>query len=122
MDDKLYHYRARVLRVVDGDTVDVMLDLGLSTFVRERIRLKDIDTPEIFGMKKESEEFQRGMAAKEFVSERIADKHVWVKTHKDKTGKYGRYLGEIFFQDDGGRHVSIGKLLLEEGLADLFEG
>jgi len=120
MDDKLYHYRAKVTRVVDGDTIDVMFDLGMNTFVRERVRLKDIDTPEIFGMKKESEEFQRGMAAKAFVSERLLDKSVWVKTHKDKTGKYGRYLAEVFFQDDGGKHVSVGKLLLEEGLADKY--
>jgi micrococcal nuclease len=121
MDAHLYWYRGKVLRVVDGDTMDVEFDLGLNTFVRERVRLYGIDTPEIFGMKKESEEFQRGMAAKAFVEERLAAKPVWIHTFKDKTGKYGRYLADVFFQDAEGKHVSISQLLLEDGLADKEE-
>lgn len=118
MDDKLFWYLGRVLRVVDGDTVDIEFDLGMNTFVRERVRLLGIDTPEIFGMKKESEEFKRGMEAKEFVEERLLDKFVWVHTYKDRTGKYGRYLADIFFQDDTGKHVNIATLLLEDNLAE----
>ncbi len=121
MDDKLYHYRARVTCVVDGDTVDVMFDMGLDTFGKRRLQLKGIDAPKILWMKEESEEFQRGMAAREFVRERVIDKQVWVKTYKDKTGKYGRYLGDVFFQDEDGKHVNISTLLLEEGLADKYE-
>jgi len=121
MDDKLYHYRGEVTRVVDGDTVDIVFDLGLNNFTKRRIRLYGIDTPEIFGLRKESEEYQRGMEAKEFVSERVLGKRVWVKTHKDRTGKYGRYLADIFIQDKDGKHVSIGKLLLEEGLAEEYK-
>jgi len=121
MDDKLYHYRGEVTNVVDGDTVDIMFDLGLNIFVKQRIRLYGIDTPEIFGLRKESEEYQRGIEAKEFVSERVLNKRVWIKTHKDKTGKYGRYLADIFIQDENGKHASVGKLLLEEGLAKEYE-
>lgn len=122
MNEKLYWYQGRVRRVVDGDTVDMEFDLGLNTFVRERIRLKGIDTPEIFGMKKESEEFQRGMTAKEFVEERLLGKTVWIHSFKDRTGKYGRYIADVYFQDESGKHVSIGQLLLEDGLASVYEG
>lgn len=121
MNDKLYWYRGKVLRVVDGDTLDVEFDLGMNTFVRERVRLFGLDTPEIFGMKKESEEFKRGMEAKAFVEERVMGKVIWVHTYKDKTGKYGRYLADIFFQDEDGKHVNVGQLLLEDGLAEKAE-
>jgi len=120
MNDKLYWYRARLLRVVDGDTLDLEIDLGLKIFVRERIRLFGIDTPEIFGIKKESEEYQRGMAAKEFVEELLKDKAIWIKTYKDKTGKFGRYLADVHIQDEEGRHVSVAKRLLDEGLANEY--
>jgi len=118
MDDKLYWYRARVLRVVDGDTLKLDIDLGLGSTRKITLRLFKVNTAEIFGVPKESEEYKRGMEAKVFVEERVLEKWVWVRTHKDKTGKYGRYLAEVFFQDDGGAHASIGKLLLEEDLAE----
>jgi len=118
MDDKLYHYRGKVLRVIDGDTLDIEFDLGLSIYAKRRIRLKGIDTPEIFGMKKESEAFQKGMEAKAFVTERLMGKPIWVQTFRDKTGKYGRYIADVFFQDGEGKHVNICQLLLEDGLAE----
>jgi micrococcal nuclease len=121
MDDKLYWYKARVVRVVDGDTVKLDVDVGLNMSRRLDVRLKDVDTPEIFGVSKESEEYAKGMAAKKFVEERLADKSVWVHTFKDRTGKFGRYIGDIFFQDEDGKHVSISKLLLEDGLAEEYK-
>lgn len=117
MDDKLFHYKAQVLRVVDGDTVKLKVDLGLASYRNITLRLYGVDTPEIFGVLKESAEYAKGMEAKQFVEERILGKIVWVCTHKDKTGKYGRYLADIFFQDSDGKHVSISKLLLEDDLA-----
>lgn len=118
MDSHLYWYKAKVLRVVDGDTIKVAVDVGLNMSRRLNIRLKDVDTPEIFGVDKESEEYARGIVAKKFVEDRLLDKIVWVHTFKDKTGKYGRYLGDVFFQDEDGKHVSISKLLLEDDLAE----
>lgn len=118
MNDKLFWYRAKVRRVVDGDTLDLEFDLGLAAYRRERVRLHGVDTPEIFGVPKESEEYARGMEAKAFVVERVEGQTVWVHTYKDKQGKYGRYLADIFFQDEEGRHVSIAKLLVEDGLAE----
>ena len=121
MDDKLFWYRARVRRVVDGDTLDLSFDLGLDAYRRERVRLYGINAPEIYGVKKESEEYARGVQAKEFVAERLDGKMVWVNTVKDETGKFGRYLAHVYFQDDSGAHVSITKLLLEDGLAEEAE-
>ena len=118
MDNHLYHYKAKVMRVIDGSTLKFEMDLGLASYRRVTLQLFQADTPEIFGVPKESEEYKRGMQAKVFVEARVLDKTVWVRTHKDKTRKYGRYLAEVFFQDEGGAHVSIGKLLLEEGLAE----
>jgi len=118
MDDKLYWYRADLLRVVDGDTVKLLLDLGLGTHRRVTLRLYGINTPEIRGVPKDSQEYENGMRAKIFVEERLTGKSLWVHTHKDRTGKYGRYLADVMFQDEDGKHVSITKLLLEDGLGE----
>ena len=122
MDTKLYWYRGIVTHIVHGDTVDVEIDLGMRMFTKQRLRLYGVDTPEIFGVDKESEEYAHGMQAKLFVEQRLLNRTVWIHTHKDKTEKYGRYLAEIFIQDDDGVHVSIGKLLLEDGLAEEYKG
>lgn len=118
MDDKLYWYKAEVLKVVDGDTIKLLVDLGLGSSRRITLRLYGINTPEVYGVPKESEEYKKGMEATVFVKERLEDKTLWIRTHKDKTGKYGRYLADVFFQDEDGKHVSITKLLLEDGLGE----
>lgn len=94
----LYIYQATCERVVDGDTLDLVIDLGLSVFVRERIRLHGLDTPETYGVPKDSEEYAAGMAAKIFVEERVLclNEPLTVKTIKDRKGKYGRYLARIY--------------------------
>jgi|GEM_PF-252870 len=92
----MYEYRARVLRTVDGDTVDLDIDLGCSVHVHERCRLYGINAPETHGVKKDSEEYRRGMTATEFLRNMIEGKEVLIRTFKDKKGKYGRYLVEIW--------------------------
>ena len=121
MDDKLFWYRAKVRRIVDGDTLDLAFDLGLDAYRHARVQLHGIKTPEIYGVKKESEQYARGMEAKEFVTERLDGKTVWVNTVKDKTGESECYLARVFFQEESGAHVSIAKLLLEDGLAEEVE-
>lgn len=110
----MYVYRATVERVVDGDTLDLNISLGFKVHVHERVRLIGVDTPETYGVKKESQEYQDGMKAKARVEELVLGQEVTIKTQKDKTGKYGRYLAEIFYGDSG---VSLGETLLIEGLA-----
>ena len=84
---------AVVDRVVDGDTLDLMVDLGFGTFKKIRVRLLGIDCPEIRGKEKVA-----GRAAREFVTRlRIqTPSRVSVKTTKYKKGKYGRYLAEVY--------------------------
>lgn len=118
MDDKLNWYRAKVEHVVDGETLDILFDMGMNVFVRKRVALHGIKTPRIYGTKKESEEFQKGMEAKAFVEERLPpNKTVWTQVFEDKEHD-ASYTVIVFFQDDGGKHVNIGQLLLEDGLAE----
>ncbi len=118
MNDKLFWYKAKVLRVHDGVMLNLEFDLGLASYRHLNIRLKGVNTPEVLGMDPESEEYAKGIAAKKFVEERLLDKTVWVHTYKDGMGKYDRYLGDVFFQDGDGKHVNISKLLLEDNIAE----
>ena len=115
--DRLYWYKAKCLRVIDGDTVELMFDLGMNQFRKERVRIYGINTPEIFGVKKETEEYAKGMEAKEFVEEFVKDADLLVQTIKDKTGKYGRYLARIF-KFEGDDMVKMSDGLLKQGLAE----
>jgi len=110
-----YRYKAKIVRIVDGDTLDAIVDLGFSVFIKERLRIANIDAPETYGVKKESLEYKEGMVAKERLIELTEGKDVIVKTQKK--GKYGRYIAEIFLYD--GR--SVGEILLSEGLAKPYQ-
>jgi micrococcal nuclease len=113
MDAKLYWYKAKCVKVVDGDTADILLDLGVDTFRKERVRLYGVNTPETFGVKRGSEEYKRGMESKAFTKSFITGKQLYVKTIKDKSGKYGRLLVEIYV--DG---VCLNDELVKNGLAE----
>lgn len=97
----LYSYEAQLLNVVDGDTYDFQVDLGFNTYKRLRVRLLEVDTAEIYGVKMESKEYKRGQRQKEFVSDNLnsADKIVLKTYEGEETGKYGRYLAEVFVDD-----------------------
>lgn len=107
----MYQYRGKVIRVIDGDTVVMDIDVGFGMAkIKEHIRLARIDTPEVRG-----EERPLGLKSKEFVVEwmKSCNWEVIVETQKEK-GKYGRYIGEIYRLSDG---QNLSTLLLEEGLA-----
>ena len=91
----MYEYSCEVQRVVDGDTVDVVLDLGFDVRFFSRVRLYGIDTPE--SRTRNRDEKVRGLLSKDFLVNAIADKDVVIKTKlKDSRGKFGRVLGEIW--------------------------
>ena len=115
----MYEYSAEVLRVVDGDTVDVLIDCGFSTFRKERIRLHGIDAPE--SRTRDKEEKVRGLAAKARLQELIKNtsKKVTIKTELDKKGKYGRILGVIW---DKEKKKNFNKVLVSEGHAKKYFG
>jgi len=106
----MYVYTAKVNRWVDGDTVDVDIDLGFDIVLHnKRVRLFGIDAPE--SRTRDLEEKRRGLEAKEYCEKIVAvGSTIQIKTHKQ--GKYGRILGEIMY---GG--MNINDLLVEEGYA-----
>lgn len=106
----IWEYRARMDRVVDGDTLDLTIDLGFGVHLtgdEARVRLLDVDTAEIYGSKKGSAEYDAGHAHKTFVEDWVAaggdgDWPFFVQTEKDDDrGKYGRWLAVIKRRNDG---------------------
>ena len=69
----MYEYKATLKKIVDGDTIDVIIDLGFKTATTQRIRFAKINTPEIFRVAQDSEEYRKGMAAKQYVERRLSE-------------------------------------------------
>jgi micrococcal nuclease len=117
MNINLYQYKAFVTKVYDGDTITVEIDLGFKTSViGEKIRLNRINAPEIRGESREE-----GLRSRDFLRELILGKEILLETIKDKKGKYGRYLGEIYFQQEKNKWLNINDELVNEGLAEYKE-
>jgi len=112
MEEYRFHYGAEVLHVVDGDTIDLKVDLGFRIYRELRVRLYGLDAPETFGVKKDSAEYAAGKKAADYLRSRIEGKWVVVRTHKDATEKFGRYLATVYL--DG---VNINQELLDQGYA-----
>lgn len=98
----MYQYKAVIRKVVDGDTLEIDIDLGLSIWVRnEKIRLYGINTPEVYGVKKGSPEWELGNNASEFVKRVVlVGQEVMIETYKDKKEKFGRFLADVFIRID----------------------
>jgi len=111
----MYEYAIKeVLKVVDGDTIDVLIDLGFDLTKKERIRLAGIDTPE--SRTRNLEEKKMGLEAKEYLQNKLDNcKNLRVKTEKD--GKYGRMLGWIHGNDE-----NINNIMVTEGYAWEYDG
>ena len=108
----LYEYKAIVREVYDGDTITVDIDLGLRTWrCGEKIRLFGINAPELRG-----DERAAGLEARDRLRELILNKQIILRTLKDKTGKYGRWIGEIFL--DG---TSINQRMVGGGYAKEYD-
>lgn len=89
-------YRAELDRVVDGDTLDLRVDLGFKAYKKIRVRLLGVDTAEIFGVSKDTDEYKRGIQQKRFVEKFLAADGDWPITFisEEESGKYGRWLGD----------------------------
>ena len=116
----MYEYRCKITRVVDGDTVDVDIDLGFGVWLhKERVRIYGIDTPE--SRTRDLEEKRYGLAAKEFVKEFVRDKggsNIVLRTRKyDAKGKFGRILGDIIVDN-----VSMSETMIKEHHAVTYYG
>jgi len=116
---ELFFYKAEVKRVVDGDTIDVLIDVGFSMHYAGRVRFYGVNTPE--SRTSNLEEKKAGLAAKEFVEQWVASNNntVYLKTIKDKNEKYGRILAEIYNQD---KTECLNIELIKAGLAKEYFG
>tara|TARA_R110002020_G_scaffold32729_6_gene100359 strand:- start:781 stop:1116 length:336 start_codon:yes stop_codon:yes gene_type:complete len=109
----MYLYDAKLIRVIDGDTVDAKIDLGFDVWVKKRIRLYGINTPET--RTRDLEEKKAGIAAKERLEGLINECGGVFILQSHGVGKYGRCLGTLFIDD-----TNINMLLLSEGLAEEY--
>ncbi len=108
-----YLYRAEVVSVYDGDTITVDIDLGMRIKVRgEKVRLFGINTPELRGDDK-----PQGLLARDHLRSLINAREVVIETHKDKKGKYGRYLATVWVQETPGEWLDVNKHLVAKGFA-----
>ena len=113
-----HNYSAKVLRVVDGDTADAMIDLGFDTWVKKRIRFYGVDTWE--SRTRNKEEKVKGLAAKAYVKDLLENSDEGKFVLKSYgVGKYGRVLGELFVK---GHESSVNELLKENGHAYEYHG
>ncbi len=116
----MYQYKAKLIKVVDGDTVDALIDCGFSTFKKERIRLYGINSPE--SRTRDKAEKKRGLAAKARLKELIKEgkNQFIVETSIDKKGKFGRLLGTLY--RDLENWDSYNQILVNEGHAVEYFG
>ena len=116
----MYEYRVKkVNKIVDGDTIDVDIDLGFDISFSSRVRLAGIDTPE--SRTTDLKEKALGLEVKEKIKKELAAaKDVVIKTEKpDSSEKYGRILGWVFLDGSG---VSLNQKLINEGYAWTYGG
>ena len=118
-----YIYRGKLERVVDGDTIDALIDVGFDIWIKKRIRYSGIDTSE--SRTRNLEEKAKGLEAKarnkELLME-ISSKPGYFRLKSFGVGKYGRVLGEIYIEDKEGKQYNINKTLISEGHAYVYEG
>jgi len=108
-----YIYKAKVLRVYDGDTITVDWDLGKSIIAKkETLRIYGIDTPEKRGPEKIA-----GKLVAEYSRNLLDQKEVVIQTIKDKKGKFGRYLAKVWIEE-----MDYAQHLIDEGLAKPYFG
>ena len=110
----MYEYKAIVDRVVDGDTIDVLIDLGFGLLKKERVRVAGIDTPE--SRTRDLYEKKLGKEAAAYLKDQLTGK-ITIKTEKD--GKYGRMLGWLYKE---GQDISIQEDMINRGYGWSYDG
>ena len=124
----MYEYRAKILRVVDGDTVDVDIDLGFGVWMhKERVRMMGIDTPESRTRDKVEKKF--GLASKEYVKAYLPIGSMQIlkteidKSGEDKKGKFGRILGDFLVYDSKeDAKKKLTEIMISQGYGVAYHG
>ena len=108
MNQNLYHYKAELVRVVDGDTIWCNLDRGFGDHSRKNIRVARINTPEIRGVEK-----KEGLLAKRFVEDKLAD-CLSIVIQSTKVDSFGRAIAEVWLEESENTWVNLNDLLVEK--------
>lgn len=114
----MYIYSAKVIKVIDGDTISSMIDLGFDTWIAKTVRLDGINTPE--SRTKDLEEKKKGIAAKERLTKILEENKNEFKLISHGVEKYGRCLAEVFVNTLG--DISIQQTLINEGFGKEYHG
>jgi len=118
-----YIYKAKLDRVVDGDTVDALIDVGFDIWFKKRIRFKGLDTWE--SRTRNLEEKALGLKAKartKELLEKVSSKSGYFRIKSYGLGKYGRVLAAVFIMDKDGKQWNINETLISEGHAYVYDG
>ena len=118
-----YIYRAKLDRVVDGDTIDALIDVGFDIWFKKRIRFKGVDTWE--SRTRNLEEKALGLKAKartKELLEKVSSKSGYFRIKSYGLGKYGRVLADVFIMDKDGKQWNVNKTLITEGHAYVYDG
>jgi len=113
LPEPTYTYHGTIIDIYDGDTMTAMLDLGFDVWVKARIRIEGIDTPELRGIERE-----RGIEARNYVRKLLLDQPVVVTTRRKE--KYGRWLAAVHFLHEG-KILDLSTHLLETDRAIRYE-
>ena len=118
----MFEYYAKLNRVVDGDTIDVEVDLGFDIWHKARVRMMGIDTPK--SRTRNLEEKALGLASKARLKELLKDRKVKLETSKEGKGKFGRILATVWACDKKGIEpdINCNTRLIEEGHARPYHG
>jgi len=118
-----YIYRGKLDRVVDGDTIDALIDVGFDIWLKKRVRFMGMDAWE--SRTRDLAEKAKGLEAKARLIElldKVSAKPGYFRIRSHGVGKYGRLLGEIFIMDVDGKQISINQQLIDEGHAYVYDG
>ena len=118
-----YIYKAKLGRVVDGDTVDALIDVGFDIWFKKRIRFKGVDTWE--SRTRNLEEKALGLKAKartKELLEKVSSKSGYFRIKSYGLGKYGRVLADVFIMDKDGKQWNVNETLISEGHAYVYDG
>ena len=111
----MFYYKIELLKIVDGDTIDVRIDLGFNVWHKCRVRLMGINAPE--SRTSDKSEKVKGLAAKNWLTEILQSAQADIEMQSHGEGKYGRVLGTLFIND-----VNINELMVKEGHAVHYDG
>ena len=116
----MFEYYCKIERVVDGDTIDVNIDLGFDIFHSARVRMAGIDTPET--RTRNLAEKALGLASKARLKEMLKGKKIKIATTKEGKGKFGRVLADVIAIDKEGGEINCNTRLIDEGHARPYMG